>query len=143
MARTRIRTPEQFNATLVQRVRSGVAHVIAANEYNSLPLDLRNRYYPLFRRADTTYRLKKEYMRARQDPDPNTTPPVIVAAKRVSVPTQFSKSPIRTVPWKGVVKTDPETTDTEASTKSLSRLAKETGALLRGRVGVRTQYSRF
>lgn len=143
MARTRIRTPEQFNATLLQRVRSGVAHVISANEFNSLPVDLRARYYPLFRRATTTYRLKKEYMRARQDPDPNTTPPVIVRARRVFAPTQFSKDPIRTVPRKGVVKTDPETTDTEASTKSLSRLLSETRALVRKRVGVRTQYSRF
>ena len=144
MANIRIKTPTDDEATLLQRVRTGLAHVITANEYNSLSAELKAKYYPLYHRADTTYRMKSEFMRARRDPDPTTTSPIRIVPRAAYTPTKTPPSTvIKTTPDVPVVRTDPGSRGTEASKKTTRQILKEASQLTRKRVGVTTQFSRY
>lgn len=137
-------TPKDFDATLITRVIRGTAFVISANEYNSLPSNLKYKYYPLFRRADTTYRLFPQYMSARKDTDPNTQVVTIVPLRKVPLTPQIDRTTPKTL-QKEVLPINPYVSipNTELSKKSLNQITQETKSTLKNYVGVTTQYTRY
>jgi hypothetical protein len=137
-------SPKEFDATLIQRVVSGLAYVISANEYNSLPTNLKVKYYPLFRRADTTYRLYPQFMRARRDIDPTTQIVHLVPRKAVALAKQVEKNPT-IVTQKEILPINPYVSlpHTDLSEKSTGMIAQETQATLNNYVSVRTQFARY
>lgn len=140
----RLKEPKDFNATLISRVRQGVAYVINWKEFAKLPTTLKTWYYPLFRRMDTTYRLKQQYMRARRDIDPGTVSPTIVTPRRVMIPRQRTMEPVKEFqPAGALVESNGRGTKTPLSKRTMSDIVMETRESLRTRPTINTRFSRF
>jgi len=137
-------TPKEFDATLVRRAAVGTAYVISANEYNSLPVNLRVKYYPLFRRADTTYRLYPRYMTVRRDIDPTTQVVHLVPKKRVVLQKQSEKNMPKLLQREILpINRYISLPNTDLSMKSTNTVARETQSVMSNRVNVTTQFTRF
>ncbi len=137
-------TPKDFNDTLITRAIIGTAYVVSANEYNLLPTNLKSKYYPLFRRADTTYRLFPQFMSARTDVNPQTQVVTLVP---------FKPTPMNTLKEKDIpitlqnnilpINTSVSMVDTDLARKSYNQVLQETKVTLNNRPVVITQYSRY
>lgn len=144
MANLILDTPKEFDATLRSRAMAGTAYVISANEYNSLPESLKKKYYPLFRRADTTYRLYPQFMGVRRDTDPNTQVVRLVPRRKVVLPKQAEQEKPRQIQREILpVNNQFITPQTDLNMKSLQQIAQETQTSLVDRIRVNTQYSRY
>lgn len=139
-----LKEPKDFAAQLQARVIAGTAYVIKQAEYVQLPSALQARYYPLFNRGDTPYRLKKEYMKPRKDVDPNTVTPVIIQPRAAVIPRQISKSAVTEFQPAGYkVSADGKTTKTPLSKKSLTEIVQETKTALANPPKINASYSRY
>jgi len=134
---------ETYNKGLLQRVLAGQAHVITYKDYNNLPISLKSRYYPLFKRFDTTYRLKVNYMKPRIDIDPNTVSPTVVQNKRVIVGKQPYKNPTTQVSPISKVSVEVTDTNTEISHKTFGDLIQEARMLKKLPISVTTKFSNY
>lgn len=136
-----IKTLKDFEQTLVQRVQAGIAHVIGIQEYKSLPAELKRRYYPLYRRSDTTYRMYPKYMRTRRDRDPITEKHTMVRARPATWPTLFAKSYKPTEQASTNINTSVTQTNTALSRKTMAQIRSERRFLQRNPTGVTTKFS--
>ena len=137
-------TPKDFNDTLITRATIGTAYVISANEYYSLPNNLKSKYYPLFRRADTTYRLFPQFMSARTDVNPQTQVVTLVPFKPTPKSTLKEKDiPITIQNNILPINTSVSMVDTDLARKSYNQVLQETKVTLNNRPVVTTQYSRY
>lgn len=137
-------TPKDFNDTLITRATIGTAYVISANEYNSLPAGLKNKYYPLFRRADTTYRLYPQFMSARRDINPQTQVVALVPFKPTAQSVQTERNMPITIQRNVLpINTSVSMVDTDLARKSYNQVLQETKITLNNRLVVTTQYSRY
>ena len=136
-------TPKDFDATLISRVQRGIAWVISANEYNSLHTNLKSKYYPLFRRADTTYRMYPKLMKARIDIDPNTQVIRLIPRKNVVLSKQIDRNSPITLQKEILPVNQSVKVTTPLSSKPVNQIARETQATLNKYVGVKTTYTRY
>lgn len=136
--------PKDFNATLISRVRQGIAHVINYKEYAQLPASLKRMYYPLFNRMDTTYRLQQRFMRARRDIDQTTISPTIVRHRAVIMSRQRTQEPVQEFqPAGDLVVASPATSKTPMSKKTMTEIIQETRLTLAHPPKVSARFSRY
>lgn len=140
----RVNSVNDYDNQLVPLVMTGTLHVVSSIDYNKLPVRLKSRYYPLFRRADTTYRLYPQYMRQRRDVDPNTKISTIVTPRNIIVQRQVEKDPVMVVSQKPLpINATVARPQTDLSKKTRSEIVQEQAYLVRNRAGVTTRYSRY
>lgn len=139
--------PKDIDTKLIAYVEAGNwrVHVLDYRRWERLPLRLKNKYYPMFRRHTTPYRMYPKYMKARRDEDITTK----ISSRRqalkkiVRLPVQSTGDKVAALPLSPVVSTDPSTKDTDLESKSYAQIAREARILAKRPATVTTRYSRY